>query len=433
MRQRCRSACHAGIMHLSLDATEILIGGLSVLIVVFLSSFISSRVGRRELRARLGALASRLGEDPSSTEKGSIDHVLSRLEVATDAAAAAVGESSADAIRLRRTLDRLPQGVLICDELGGVVFRNVAAVELVGGNHFDAIASQAVEDLLAANVEDRAQSERVLELYGPPRRTLSLRCVSVDDGQRSLGIVVVIDDITKNRRLEEVRRDFVANVSHELKTPMGALGLLAETLAVEPDPDVAQRLAGRIQSEAFRASRIIDDLLDLSRIEAEESPFREAINVSLIMAESLERVKSLAEQNTITLEISEPIEPITVLGDRRQLVSAFHNLLENAVKYSDSGGTVRFGATLNDDEVAISVSDDGVGIPSKELDRIFERFYRVDHGRSRATGGTGLGLSIVRHVASNHSGAIEVVSEEGVGSTFTFRIPIAPDTPVGLS
>ena len=193
-------------------------------------------------------------------------------------------------------------------------------------------------------------AERTLDLYGPPRRTLQVRARQIDDGRRPLGVIALIEDISERRRLEEIRRDFVANVSHELKTPIGALGLLAETLVAEPDAEVAQRLAGRIHNEAFRVSRIIDDLLDLSRIESEEAPSREPVLVNLVMADAIERVRSTADQRGIEIVLHEPSPPIAVVGERRQLVSAMHALLENAITYSydDSKvvvtGTVRRGA-----------------------------------------------------------------------------------------
>ena len=196
---------------------------------------------------------------------------------------------------------------------------------------------------------------------------------------------------------------------------------------MEPDPEVAHRLASRIHTEAFRVSRIIDDLLDLSRIESEETPPREPIYINLVMAEAVERVRSAAEQRRITIELDEPDPPVHVVGDRRQLVSAIHSLLENAVTFSYEETTVKVSGTQADGEIRLSVSDTGVGIPTRDLERIFERFYRVDHGRSRSTGGTGLGLSIVRHVASNHQGRVEVDSREGEGSTFTLVLPNPPE------
>jgi two-component system sensor histidine kinase SenX3 len=250
-----------------------------------------------------------------------------------------------------------------------------------------------------------------------------MRTVSLDNGQRALGVIAVIDDVSERRRLEEVRRDFVANVSHEMKTPMGALGLLAETLLSETEPEVSRRLAERIHSEAFRISRIIDDLLDLTRIESEESPPREPVLVNLVMAEAAERVRTAAEQRDVKVVLDEPSPPVAVLGDRRQLTSALYNLLENAVKFSYEGGVVTAHGHVEGDEVVLTVRDEGIGIPARDLERVFERFYRVDHGRSRQTGGTGLGLAIVRHVAHNHHGSVQVDSREGEGATFTLRLP----------
>jgi two-component system sensor histidine kinase SenX3 len=402
--------------------------GLAVVGVVgiLIATFVGRRSGRSGLEQRLAALASRLGVDVPQDEPAGVEPTLHHLELVTERAAEAVAESSSDAIRLRRALDTLPQGVLVCDETGEVVFRNARAVGLMGGRHGDALAAQAVVELLSSAWQQGA-AERTLDLYGPPRRTLAVRTQLIDDGRRSLGVIAIIDDISERRRLEEIRRDFVANVSHELKTPMGALGLLAETLVSETDPAVAQRLAGRIHSEAFRVSRIIDDLLDLSRIESEEAPPREPVLVNLAIAEAVERVRSAAEQRDVKIEVAEPNPPVALLAERRQLVSALYNLVENAVKFSYDGGAVQVRGTAAGTEVVIEVEDHGVGIPSRELERIFERFYRVDHGRSRQTGGTGLGLSIVRHVAANHHGRVEVDSREGEGSTFRLVLPLHPD------
>ncbi len=359
-------------------------------------------------------------------DEGGIEPVLSHLERVTGEAAEAVTEASSDAIRLRRALDTLPQGVIVCDENGDIAFQNARATGLMNNRHGDALAAQAVTELLE-NAWTDGSAERTLDLYGPPRQTLTVRTRLIDDGRRPLGVIAIIEDVSDRRRLEEVRRDFVANVSHELKTPIGALGLLAETLTVEPDPEVAQRLASRIHTEAFRVSRIIDDLLDLSRIESEEAPPREPIEINLVMAEAVERVRSAAEQRRITIELNEPHPPVHVLGDRRQLVSAMHSLLENAVTFSYADAAVQVSGERLNGEVRLAVADSGVGIPARDLDRIFERFYRVDHGRSRDSGGTGLGLSIVRHVASNHQGRVEVDSREGQGSTFTLILPSPPE------
>ena len=398
--------------------------GVVAVLLIVIAAWLGRRSGRRSLQQRLTSLASRLGVDV--THEKSVELVLNQLEQITGEAAEAVAESSAGAIRLRRALDTLPQGVIVCDENGEMVFRNARAMALMGSRHGDALAPQAVTELLE-NAWHDGSAERTLDLYGPPRQTLNVSTRLIDDGRRPLGVIAVIDDISERRRLEEIRRDFVANVSHELKTPMGALGLLAETLTVEPDPEIGQRLASRIHTEAFRVSRIIDDLLDLTRIESEEAPPREPIYITLVMAEAVERVQSAAEQRKITIELHEPEPPVHVLGDRRQLVSAIHSLLENAVTFSYENGIIRVTGSQVDGEVHLSVAAAGVGIPARDLERIFERFYRVDHGRSRETGGTGLGLSIVRHVASNHQGRVEVASREGEGSTFTLILPNPPE------
>ncbi|MGO9584278.1 MAG: sensor histidine kinase [Acidimicrobiales bacterium] len=412
---------------LHLTVLELVISIIVVLGLIAATALVTAHRGSRSLRQRLQALASRLGADAPPKEAHDLEDVLVQVERATDRAAEAVAESSSEAIRLRRALDTLPQAVLVTDERGDTVFRNSRAVALIGSRHGDAIAAQAVEELLAATAPG-ASEERVLELYGPPRRTLVVRTESIDNGQRALGVIAVIDDVSERRRLEDVRRDFVANVSHELKTPMGAVGLLAETLLSENEPQVTQRLAHRIYNEAFRISRVIDDLLDLSRIENEESPPREPVLINLVMAEAAERVREAANQLHIKVALEEPDPPLVVLGDRRQLTSAVYNLLENAVKFSPEGSDVSCVGRAEDDDVLVVVEDHGVGIPSRDLERIFERFYRVDAGRSRSTGGTGLGLAIVRHVAANHRGSVQVESREGEGSTFTLRLPRQPRT-----
>jgi len=401
-----------------------------LLLGVLLGIFIWRRRGNRAIAQRLGALAERLGV-ARGDDNGKVETALSFLEDATGAATTAVNESSANAERLRRSLEVLSVGLVLCDEAGTVVYRNTNAEELMSSRYGDALAAQAVTEVLGEGWRLGA-SERILDIYGPPRRTLQLRATVIGDGIRPLGVLAIIEDVTERKRLEDIRRDFIANVSHELKTPMGALGLLAETLQYERDPSIAQRLTERIHTEAFRVNRISEDLLDLSRLESEGQPVRDPIPVGLFMAEAIERIRTAADQRGLKLNFTEPPVPLLVTGDRRQLVSAIHALLENAVTYSPDGGTVTIGAERAEgsDETGpyglarITVSDQGVGIPARDLERIFERFYRVDQGRSRQTGGTGLGLSIVRHVAQNHGGNVSVISREGEGSTFTLDLPL---------
>jgi two-component system sensor histidine kinase SenX3 len=215
----------------------------------------------------------------------------------------------------------------------------------------------------------------------------------------------------------------VANISHELKTPVGALAVLAEALADEDDPAVIRRLVDRMLEESHRAVSTIDDLLELSQIELAGDIDHEEVRLADVVRAGVGRVSSIADQGDITVEVRSDGDGLVVLGDRRQLVSALGNLVENAVKYSEPGQLVEVDVRTTDGFVELVVTDHGVGIPARDLDRIFERFYRVDKARSRGTGGSGLGLSIVRHVATNHRGSVTVTSREGEGSTFVLRLP----------
>lgn len=321
-------------------------------------------------------------------------------------------------------LDEVAQGVVVCDQSGRVVHRNKPANAFVGARHGDALAERTLKDLLAAALQGGEHTE-TLELFGPPRRTLAITAKPLPDDAGAAGAVALVEDISDRRRLNSIRRDFVANISHELKTPVGALSLVAEALEGEDDLDVIRRLSHRMQTEAMRLARIIDDLLELSRIEDGGEPLVQPVAVVDVISEAVERVRPLAEHRKIGVAAGDPAVALIVEGDRRQLVSAVHNLLDNAVKYSDPDSSVEVVAEPQEGGLAISVCDHGIGIPPRDLDRIFERFYRVDRARARDTGGTGLGLAIVRHVAENHNGRVEVESQEGDGSTFTLWLPAA--------
>ena len=244
-------------------------------------------------------------------------------------------------------------------------------------------------------------------------------------------VAVEASDVTEAHRLARVRRDFVANVSHELKTPVGALALLAEALldAVD-DPVATRRFAERIHHESQRLARLVKELLELSRIQGGE-PLPEPLPVCVdrIMAEVIDRTRTAAMAKSIDVHAA-GTRGLTVFGNEGQLVTAVANLVENAIAYSPEETKVTIDARRNGDTVEIAVVDQGIGIPAADLERIFERFYRTDQARSRDTGGTGLGLAIVRHIAVNHGGSVEVESAVGVGSTFTLRLPARPpETP----
>ncbi|MGA8979641.1 MAG: ATP-binding protein [Pedococcus sp.] len=245
-------------------------------------------------------------------------------------------------------------------------------------------------------------------------------------------VLLLVEDHTQARRVEEVRRDFVANVSHELKTPVGGIGLLSEAiLDAKDDPEAVERFAGRMQVESHRLAQLVKEIVDLSRLQVADTLHApRLVDVTAAVREAIEysRVGSDAKQ----IEIAEACAPdLKVFGDEDLLVTAVRNLIGNAVAYSDTSTRVAVGGRLNGDMVEITVTDQGQGIPLAEQARIFERFYRVDGARSRATGGTGLGLAIVKHICANHGGDVTVWSEEGRGSTFTIRLPAAADRSGG--
>jgi two-component system sensor histidine kinase SenX3 len=245
-------------------------------------------------------------------------------------------------------------------------------------------------------------------------------------------ILMVAEDTTDARRLEDVRRDFIANISHELKTPIGAIGLLAE--ALEPaadDPAQVRRFASRLGTEATRLSRITREIIDLSRLQATDAlASAEMLSVDHLIASALDQNHVLATAHRMTL-VKGGTRGVDVFGDEALLILALHNLISNAIQYSGEGSRVGIGVAVSAENIVeIAVTDQGVGIPTEDQGRVFERFFRVDQSRSRNTGGTGLGLSIVKHVVQNHGGDVRIWSQVGRGSTFTIRLPKASGTAV---
>ncbi len=385
---------------------------------------------RRRFRAQAHNAAARLEATPLAEVRG-LEATMGQLERAVDKAVTKGGDASAAETRMAHALSAIQDGIVLFGDTGQIVFRNRSAEMFLDARHGEAIVESTIEELAMAALRG-GDGSRTLELFGPPRRTLILSADPLDDGYRSIGALVIIADVTERQRVDAVRRDFVANISHELKTPVGGIGVLAETIVDEDDLEIMRRLAQRMHHEAMRASRTIDDLLELSRIEAGEASLGDPVPVHLVLAEAVERASTAAEQRGITLDLAEPSRRLEVRGDRRQLVSAVFNLLDNAIKYSAPGSSVTVSAGTDGEQVRLSVADRGIGIPRRDLERVFERFYRVDRARSRETGGTGLGLAIVRHVASNHGGEVTVDSREGEGTTFTLVLPAGPG-PVAVT
>lgn len=359
------------------------------------------------------------------------------VEVALRGLAKAIDEIeeqriTADAFRqqLIAALDSLNYGIAIYGQDDQLIHTNPYASSFLSGVHSGALIADAIDELFQTR-DGQEVIDQELDVFDnshPSSVTHSrkktfyiiLRELSIEGNQ--IGSVVTIEDISEQERLESVRRDFISNISHELKTPIGAIALLTETLLGEPDTDLVQKFAPNILQETERLSETIDDLLSLSRIEHGSTDSFNQIDLLKCIEQAIDRVNTFAKQNEVTVLTSFPPAPVHLFGDELQLTSAFYNILENSVKYKRiNQGKVHLTVQQLDDFIEVKISDNGIGIPTKDLDRVFERFYCVD--RSHSGSGVGLGLAIVRHVIVNHEGVIRIESTEGVGTTFFIQFP----------
>ncbi|MFY9635665.1 cell wall metabolism sensor histidine kinase WalK [Pseudarthrobacter sp. BIM B-2242] len=312
---------------------------------------------------------------------------------------------------------------VVVDAVDGVVRASPAAYAygLVRGH---TVVHKELLDMTAGVRRDGVILEKKLEL---PRGPLGQGTIIVQVRAAMLGeeyILLLADDRTEITRTEEIRNDFVANVSHELKTPVGAISLLAEALESSADDEEAvRRFAKRMHKESGRLAALVQDIIELSRLQgASVSQEGTAVDINAVIAEAVDRSQLPAESKKIQIVVGERVDA-TVFGDRDLLVTALRNLIDNAIRYSPENTRVGVGVRAKDGLIAVSVTDQGEGMTPEDQERVFERFYRVDSARSRHTGGTGLGLSIVKHVASNHGGEVTLWSRPGQGSTFTLRLP----------
>ncbi|SFO00459.1 sensor histidine kinase [Amycolatopsis rubida] len=323
---------------------------------------------------------------------------------------------------LMRLIRSSNNGVIVLNRFGDLVLHNPRAYELglVRVNQADPRARKAAEQVV--------ETDEPMEVDLSPLESRGRRQPEAVLGEvRPLGdgfTVVEAVDHSEAIRLEAVRRDFVANVSHELKTPVGAIALLTEAvLDAAEDVEEVRRFGGKILRESTRLGQLVTELIALSRLQgAERLPDLNVVEVDAVVREALGRTTLSAESADITIT-TDAASGLLIEGDRTLLVTALSNLLENAVAYSSAGSPVSISRRLADGMVEIAVTDRGIGIAEDEQQRVFERFYRADKARSRATGGTGLGLAIVKHVAANHGGSVGLWSRPGTGSTFTLRIP----------
>jgi two-component system, OmpR family, sensor histidine kinase SenX3 len=322
-----------------------------------------------------------------------------------------------------RVLAVLPSASIVVDPDGFVVQASARSYAL-GLITRNSVAIKEIVAMVERVVLDSETREQEMRVRRPPlgRELLELRVrVAVLAPGR---ILILIDDLAEDRRVDAVRRDFVANVSHELKTPVGALSVLAEAVqSASDDADQVRHFAERMQVEASRLGHLIQDIIDLSRLQSDDPLLHaQVVNIDDVVHRAIEDVRTVADKREIDIVIACDPENF-VYADFSQIQTALRNLLVNAIAYSSDGTSIAVYSRAVDSIVELTVKDQGVGIPTNDLDRIFERFYRVDPARSRVTGGTGLGLSIVKHVCQNHGGECTVWSEAGVGSSFTLRLP----------
>ncbi len=329
-------------------------------------------------------------------------------------------------------IDALPVAIAVLDAADDVVLanRSASALGVIQGDRLVvAELRRLVSDVRRTSLAQEVEVEPSAARVGRFPEAVRVRLAPVGrDGH----VAMLVEDLTETRRVEAVRRDFVANVSHELKTPVGAMALLSEALQdASHDPEAVRRFAGRVQHEAERLGRLVQELIDLSRLQgADPLPEATVVPVDQVVTEAVDRARIAAA--ALGIEVVRGGESdLTVEGSESQLVTAVGNLIENAVLYSPPQTRVAVAVRRHESAVEITVTDQGIGIADRDLERVFERFYRADPARSRATGGTGLGLAIVKHVATNHGGEVSVWSVEGSGSTFTLRLPcLAVDRPV---
>lgn len=359
--------------------------------------------------------------------------VALRLRRAPAVSATALTPLTPSVLSAVDVIHALPVAVAVLDGQDDVVLANSSAVHL-GVVRDDRVPvaelRRLVRDTRRSGTAHDAELELAASRLGRVPEAVRVRLTPIGGAGH---VALLVEDVTEAHRVEAVRRDFVANVSHELKTPVGAMGLLAEALlGCAADEVAVRRFAGRVQHEADRLARLVQELIDLSRLQgADPLPDPERVSVDRVVAEAVDRTRTLAAARGTAL-VTGGERGLSVLGSESQLVTALANLLDNAVAYSPDRTRVAVAVRRREGAVEMSVTDQGIGIADKDLERVFERFYRADPARSRATGGTGLGLAIVKHVATNHGGEVDVWSVEGAGSTFTLRLPAPTPAPAPL-
>lgn len=406
-------------VQLAVISWALLAGGVGAVLVWLLAHRLARPLSAAADTAEAIA-AGRLGAE--AERSGTVE--FDRLGLAINNVATELGRRVAASEEERQLLEQVlavvRQGIVLVEEDDVIAYANPAARELIRvSERLQTLTPHAFQRMVREARSRHSVIQEDLE-HGQPVRLLRVVATPFPSDGR---VLLAVIDVTDVRRVEAVRRDFVAAASHELKTPVAAIlaSSHALQLALLNDDVAAQRFAGQVERSAGQLARLVTDLLDLSRLES-LSGEAESVQLDAVVAEEISRIRNIAEQ--AGLKVASELQPAVVMGSRADLGLAVRNLLDNAVRHTPAGGSVDIRMNGQNGDVAVEVSDTGEGIPRRELPRIFERFYRVDTARARATGGTGLGLAIVKHVVERHGGSVSAESELGVGSKFVLRLPV---------
>jgi two-component system phosphate regulon sensor histidine kinase PhoR len=408
-----------GQIRLSVMVTAALLGLIGVGVVAFLARRFARPIAELTDQARAVAEG-----DIDVAPRRSRVWELDELALAISTMATQVGSRLSNAERTTATLEvvlgALSQGTILFDGSDRVVYANPSAYAILGAvpDELTGLAPLQLQTAVREARETRMQETRIFDHGSPTRRLRGVVTPFADDDR----VLLLVVDITERERTDAIRRDFVANASHELKTPVSTIIASSEALQIALDrgDSSAAGFAAGIEDSARQLNRLVGDLLDLSRLEREK-PDLAPVRLDHLVRDEVERIRDEAEDKGLDVELV--AQSVTAMVNHRDVAIAIRNILDNAVRYTPIGGSISINVSRDGDHAAVSVSDTGEGIPTRDIERVFERFYRVDSARARATGGTGLGLSIVKHVAESHRGTVGLESELGVGSTFTVRLP----------
>jgi two-component system, OmpR family, phosphate regulon sensor histidine kinase PhoR len=429
---------HLAAAGLVLIAARSGIGLAPVVLIALAVSWIAADIAWRPLDRTFGRIAGwikKLDTKNGGAKYPELDEIAGAIDDAADRFNASLSQLTTDKHTADQILNNMRDGVLLTDTSAKVVLANPAAGkifrlprdEFIGRPLIYSIHSQELNKLINQVIAEGEESEAEIEIFMPRERRLRAVALPVGPPGEITSVLTVFQDMTTRRRVEALRRDFVANVSHELKTPVAGISLLADSLiaSIGHDEKSAGRFAAKLRNEAKLLAQLVSDLLDLSQLESPETkPIFTSVSLSKVVQSVVTGFTESAAAKGLSLrtELAADVPPVS--GSEEQLRLMLRNLVENAVHYTPTGGDVLIKTSLVDRSAELEVSDTGIGIPAGDLKRVFERFYRIDKARSRETGGTGLGLSIVKHVVDNHKGQIDLESVVGVGSKFRVSLPL---------